>query len=153
LTPSPYLEAPHVQERSRHPAVGRACQAAAHQAPWHHRPCLDEDEASYARFCAFASDYDTFDLPDCKAVTPGLVKVSRQAEPKSIYSPAPSGPIRFERPKPRKIGDRNDRFCELPAEKRRRHVVTVVSASGQVAARVLVNPFTKRMKITQKGLP
>jgi hypothetical protein len=114
---------------------------------------VDDEAESYTRFCAFADDYETFDMPDCKAVTPGLVKISRKAEPKSIYTPAPSGPIRFERPKPRKIGDRNDRFCELPAEKRRKHVVTVVSASGQVAARVLVNPFTKRMKITQKGLP
>jgi hypothetical protein len=114
---------------------------------------VDEEAESYARFKAFETDYEAFDMPDCRAVTPGLVKVSRKAEPKSIHSPAPSGPIKFERPAKRKVGDRNDRFCELPAEPRRRKVLTIVNDSGRVSARVLVNPFTKRMKITQRGLP
>jgi len=114
---------------------------------------VDEEEEAYARFCAFETDYATNEAPDCKAVTPGLVKVSMKPEPKSIYSPAPSGPIKFERPqKSRTGGERTDRQCELPKDPRRRLVYTVVNDSGRVTARVLVNQFSTKMKITQKGI-
>jgi hypothetical protein len=113
---------------------------------------VDEEAESYARFCDFQREYEHNEAPDCKAVTPGLVKVSMRPEPKSIYSTAPSGPIKFERPKKRHDGERHDRFCELPADPRRRQVFTIVNDDGKVSARVLVNQFTKRMKITQRGI-
>jgi hypothetical protein len=114
----------------------------------------DEDAESYARFQEFHREYETNEAPDCRGVTPGLVKVSTRPEPKSIHSPVPPLKIQFERPAPRKAcTERNDRYCELPAEKRRRQVVTIVNGQGKPHARVLLNPFTKRMKITQKGLP
>ena len=46
---------------------------------------VDEDAESWARLNQFYDDYETFDIPDCKGVTPGLVPVSRAAEPKSIH--------------------------------------------------------------------
>ncbi|MEH2517438.1 hypothetical protein V1279_003011 [Bradyrhizobium sp. AZCC 1610] len=114
---------------------------------------VDEDAESYARFNDFLTEYDTFDIPDCKAVTPGLVKVSRKAEPKSIYSPAPSGPIKFERPRKRRTPDRSSGpDCELPPDPRQHRTVTVEDASGRARGVIRINPFSKRIAVSGFGL-
>jgi hypothetical protein len=114
---------------------------------------VDEDAESYARFSEFLTDYETFDIPDCKAVTPGLVKVSMQAEPASIYSPAGSSRIKFERPKRRRAPDRSSGpDCELPEDRRRHQSVVVEDAHGRARGVITINPFSKRIHVGGFGL-
>jgi hypothetical protein len=114
---------------------------------------VDEDAESYARFSEFMAEYDTFDIPDCKAVTPGLVKVSMQPEPASIYSPAGSSRIKFERPRKRATPDRSSGpDCELPPDPRRHLTFTVEDGSGRARGVVRINPFSKRIGVSGFGL-
>ncbi|GAB9152858.1 MULTISPECIES: hypothetical protein [Bradyrhizobium] len=114
---------------------------------------VDEDAESYARFSDFITEYETFDLPDCKAVTPGLVPVSRRAEPKSIHDPAPRARIAFEKPRKRRPRDpyATGKDCELP-EYRQTRTVTVEDASGRARGVIQINPFSKRITIGGFGL-
>jgi hypothetical protein len=107
---------------------------------------IDEGAESYARFNEYLAEYETFDLPDCKAVTPGLVRVSRAAEPKSIHTTAPSGPIKFERPPKRRNADRNERDGELPEDPRRHHTLKTTDGHS-----ITVNPFSKRLTVSGPG--
>jgi hypothetical protein len=100
----------------------------------------------YKSFTAFREDYATNEYPDCKAVTPGLVKVSARPEPKSIYSPAGHSKIQFERPRRRSSGKSLSRDCELPPEKRKNY--TLRSTSGHT---IEVNPFSKRIAVSGPG--
>jgi hypothetical protein len=105
---------------------------------------------------AFQREIDRLDndnhQPDCTGVTPGLVRISNAKEPKSIHSPAPAGRLQFERPAKRKIGERNDRHCELPADPRRKRTVTVVDGDGVARGVIGINPFAKRVALAGFGL-
>jgi hypothetical protein len=105
---------------------------------------VDEDAESWARLNQFYDDYETFDIPDCKGVTPGLVPVSRAAEPKSIHSPAGQSRIKFERPRKRRSPDRAaGPDCELPEDRRRHHTLTTTDGHA-----IRINPFSKRITVT-----
>ncbi len=115
---------------------------------------VDEDEESYARFSSFAAEWDTNEAPDCKTVTPGLVKVSMAPEPKSIYSPAGTSRISFEKPKKRNGRDPHNvsAFCELPTDRRRDLTLTVEDGSGRARGVIRVNAVSKRIAVSGFGL-
>ena len=73
-------------------------------------------------------------------------------EPKSIYSPAPASRIKFERPVKRKIGERNDRQCELPADPRRKRTMTLIDDNGVARGVIGINPFAKRVAFAGFGM-
>jgi hypothetical protein len=72
-------------------------------------------------------------------------------EPKSLYSAAPTPRTKFEKPKKRRTGERNERDCELPPDPRRHQVLHVTDESGRNRATIEVNPFAKRLTITGPG--
>jgi hypothetical protein len=108
-----------------------------------------------ASIIAFQREIDRLDndnhQPDCKGVTPGLVRISNAKEPKSIHSPVPPSRLQFERPAKRKIGDRNDRFCEIP-DQRKKRTMTLVDGDGVARGVIGINPFAKRVAFAGFGL-
>jgi hypothetical protein len=124
-----------------------------------HTPAMVAPEpelSEHDEILAFQREIDRLDndnhQPDCTGVTPGLVRISNAKEPKSIHSPVPPSRLQFERPAKRKIGDRNDRFCELPADQRRKRTMTLVDGDGVARGVIGINPFAKRVAFAGFGL-
>lgn len=100
----------------------------------------------YAMFQRFADEYEHNDIPDKLGKTGNY-------EPKSIYSPAPKSPIRFERPAKRKPRDPHavGTDCEIP-DYRRHRTFTVEDGEGRARGAIQINPYSKRITIGGFGL-
>jgi hypothetical protein len=107
-------------------------------------PVLDEHD----EIMAFQREIDRLDndnfIPD---------PMGRSSfEPKSIYSPVPAARLTFERPLKRKIGERNDWNCELPADPRRKRTMTLIDDNGVARGVIGINPFSKRVAFAGFGM-
>lgn len=104
---------------------------------------ISEDERSAREYAAFQNDFALDEL----TIIPDRLGKTGEYEPKSIYSPAPPSKFRMERPRKKSV-ERTEHDCELPADLRRHHTLTVTNGHGKNPVRVVVNPFNRTIHIS-----
>lgn len=110
-------------------------------------PASRTEVEDYNGFNAFLQEWEHNESHDVKgstiAPTTGMVR----PEPKSIYSPAGTPRIRREGPAKRRAAERNERDCELPADKRSRQTIEVYDGRMRHTATMSINPFNRTFTI------
>lgn len=97
------------------------------------------------RSAADWAQFKRFEAMDEHNETPDPLGKTGHYEPRSIHDPVPPSKFRVERPRPRKPMERNDRYCELPVDRRKRQTLHVVDDAGRDVVTIKLNPFSQKL--------